>query len=329
MKNFFLPLLVITFLSFVSTSCVSYRKYEDAIAARDQYQSQLKRQTSELEQANQLLKKLQEDYSKQSEKLTEVHSDLRTARERYDLLDRTNRDLLERYDRMLKQNEQLLQTSSDEKQQLLAELTAKQIELDRKERALKALEAEIAQRESDVTNLQASLHEREQKVNALESAIADKEAMLSGLKEKINNALLGFSDTDLSVREENGKVYVSLSQNLLFSSGSKSINAAGKEAITKLAQVLKVNPDIDITVEGHTDTDGETSFNWDLSVGRATSVVKELTKNGVNPKRITAAGRGEFYPIASNSSSSGKAQNRRTEIILTPKLDALYNLLNN
>ena len=329
MKHFFLPLLVITFLSFASTSCVSYRKYEDAISARDQYQSQLKHQTDELEHANQLLQKLQEDYSKQSEKLTEVHSDLRTARERYDLLDRTNRDLLERYDRMLKQNEQLLQTSSDEKQQLLAKLTAKQIELDRKEQALKALEEEIARREADVSNLQASLHDREQKVNALESAIADKEAMLSRLKDKINKALLGFSDTDLSVREENGKVYVSLSQNLLFSSGSKSINAAGKEAITKLAQVLKVNPDIDITVEGHTDTDGETSFNWDLSVGRATSVVKELTKNGVNPKRITAAGRGEFYPVASNSSSSGKAQNRRTEIILTPKLDALYNLLNN
>jgi len=325
MSKIFLPLILV----FALSSCVSYQKYEDTLAERNRFESEMNRQSSELEQAQQLIKQLQDDYAKQSRKLEEVKEDLQVSRERYEQLDHANRDLLDRYDRMLKQNERLLETSSDEKKELLSELTAKQIELDRRERELRALEQQIEQREEDVKELQAGLQEREQRVQELESAIAEKEEKLNALKSKINEALLGFSDTDLSVREENGKVYVSLSQNLLFSSGSKYINASGKEAIAKLAQVLKSNPDIAITVEGHTDTDGDAAFNWDLSVGRATSVVKELTKNGVDPKRITAAGRGEFYPVATNDTSAGKAQNRRTEIILSPKLDALYNIINN
>jgi chemotaxis protein MotB len=113
----------------------------------------------------------------------------------------------------------------------------------------------------------------------------------------------------------------------LFASGSKTINTQGRQAIKQLAGVLNVNPDINITVEGHTDTDGEAAFNWDLSVGRATTIVKELTTNGVAPERVIAAGRGEYFPVAPNTTAQGKAQNRRTEIILTPKLDVLYDLL--
>lgn len=160
----------------------------------------------------------------------------------------------------------------------------------------------------------------------MEKAIADKEARLRTIRDRFNQALLGFSEADLAC-EKNGKVYVSLSQNLLFASGSKTINNQGKQAIAQLATVLKANKDINITVEGHTDTDGEAAFNWDLSVGRATTVVKELAINGVAAERIIAAGRGEFYPIATNDTAAGKAQNRRTEIILTPKLEGLYELI--
>jgi chemotaxis protein MotB len=316
-------------LSVTLSSCVSYQKYEDALAERDRFKSEFENESNELNQSVQLNRELQDELDEKRAKLQEVQKDLNLALERYDRLDKTNRDLLDRYDRMLKQNETMLINTTEEKRELLAELTSKQIELDRRENALRSLEQEIEKREKEVGILQAGFNDREQRVKELESAIAEKEEKLNTLKGKINEALLGFSDTDLSIREENGKVYVSLSQNLLFSSGSKYINTAGKEAITKLALVLKSNPEIAITVEGHTDTDGEASFNWDLSVGRATSVVKELTKNGVDPKRITAAGRGEFYPIASNNSSAGKAQNRRTEIILSPKLDALYNIINN
>ena len=259
--------------------------------------------------------------------LANTREDLRTLQNRYEQLDKANQDLLKRYDRMLEQNEKMLESSSDERQKLMAQLTLKEQELDRRERQLQQLESEIEQRETETEALRKSLVEREARVNELESAIAEKEQKLNALRERINQALLGFSDADLTVREQNGKVYVSLSQNLLFPSGSKTINSAGKDAIQKVAEVLKNNPDIAITVEGHTDTDGDAAFNWDLSVGRATSVVKVLTANGVDPQRITAAGRGEFYPVASNDTAKGKAQNRRTEIILTPKLEALYELI--
>jgi len=150
---------------------------------------------------------------------------------------------------------------------------------------------------------------------------------LQSLKNGLNNALRGFSASDLTVVERNGKIYVSMSQNLLFASGSKIIDKRGKDALAKLSEVLVTTPDIDILVEGHTDTDGTADFNWDLSVARGTAVVKELTSHGVDPKRLTAAGRSFFIPVASNDTEDGKAKNRRTEIILSPKLDQLYKLL--
>lgn len=324
MLKHLLPILVIA-LSL--SSCVSYQKYEAALADRDQLQTNYNDLEQQLETAQAQAKTLREQKTELEKDLAENRKDLSTLKNRYNQLDKANEDLLKRYDRMLDQNEKMLESSSDERQKLLAQLTLKEQELNRRERQLQQLESEVEQRETETEALRQSLVEREARVNELESAIAEKEEKLNALRERINQALLGFSDADLTVREQNGKVYVSLSQNLLFPSGSKSINRAGKDAIQKVAEVLKNNPDIAITVEGHTDTDGEASFNWDLSVGRATSVVKVLTDNGVDPQRITAAGRGEFYPVASNDTAKGKAQNRRTEIILTPKLEALYELI--
>jgi len=324
MQRYLLPILA---LALSMSSCVSYQKYEDALADRDKLQANYNDLETQLETAqgqNKILREQKEDLEKD---LANTREDLRTLQNRYEQLDKANQDLLKRYDRMLEQNEKMLESSSDERQKLMAQLTLKEQELDRRERQLQQLESEIEQRETETEALRKSLVEREARVNELESAIAEKEQKLNALRERINQALLGFSDADLTVREQNGKVYVSLSQNLLFPSGSKTINSAGKDAIQKVAEVLKNNPDIAITVEGHTDTDGDAAFNWDLSVGRATSVVKVLTANGVDPERITAAGRGEFYPVASNDTAKGKAQNRRTEIILTPKLEALYELI--
>lgn len=322
-----LHLLTIIVFALSLNSCVSYQKYEDALADRDQLQANYNSLEQQLETAQAQNKTLREQKESLEKDVVETREDLRTLQNRYDQLNKANEDLLKRYDRMLDQNEQMLESSSDERQKLMAQLTLKEQELDRRERQLQQLETEIEQREEETEALRQSLVEREARVNELESAIAEKEEKLNALRERINQALLGFSDADLTVREQNGKVYVSLSQNLLFPSGSKTINSAGKDAIQKVAEVLKNNPDIAITVEGHTDTDGDAAFNWDLSVGRATSVVKVLTANGVDPQRITAAGRGEFYPVASNDTAKGKAQNRRTEIILTPKLEALYELI--
>jgi chemotaxis protein MotB len=325
-----LPVIIALAVLWGTTSCVSYRKFEAAEEARDRYQQesdQLQRQLTKAEQSLREQTKLVDDLEHDNGNL---QKDLTTEKARYDRLDETNRDLLERYDRLLAENRKLVEATSDEKSALVGQLSTQQRELDEKERALRQLENDLRSQQQNNETLEKELIAREARVNELEAAINQKEEKLRALQGTVANALRGFSDADLlQVREENGKVYVSLSQNLLFKSGSKRINAAGKEALAKLAQVLNSNTEIDITVEGHTDTDGEEAFNWDLSVTRATSVVKELVENGVDPKRVIASGRGEYFPVAPNETSAGKAQNRRTEIILTPDLDKLYEIINN
>lgn len=302
------------------SSCVSMRKYEDLEQRSNRLANDYRVSSEQLESTRAQAARLQERLGEAEKQQAQLTQDLAASKQRYDELDRTNRDLLARYDRILAQNEQMLQSAGNEKQQLTAQLAIKEQELDRREQELR-----LAQ--SRMETLQRDLEARSQRVTELENAIKEKEARLNSLREKVNAALRGFSSADLSVQEKNGRLYVSLSQNLLFPSGSKTINQQGKRAIAQLAQVLNSNSDINIMVEGHTDTDGDANFNWDLSVGRASTVVKELTANGVDPKRVTAAGRGEFFPIAPNTTTEGKAQNRRTEIILTPKLEALYELI--
>ena len=151
---------------------------------------------------------------------------------------------------------------------------------------------------------------------------------MNSLTETVKNALLGFKADELQVYMKDGKVYVSMSDKLLFKSGSPDVESKGKEALEKLAEVLNKNPDISIAIEGHTDNvpikTVQFKDNWDLSAARATNVVRLLTgQYGMDPKRLTAAGKGEFSPVADNSTPEGKAKNRRTEIVLSPKLDAL------
>ena len=146
--------------------------------------------------------------------------------------------------------------------------------------------------------------------------------------------MLGFSSDELSIREENGKIYVALSDKLLFRSGSAQVDKRGKEALAKLAEVLNKQSAVDVSIEGHTDTKpihtARFEDNWDLSVIRATSVVRILTKEyGVNPLQIVPSGRGEFLPVADNDTEEGRSKNRRTEIIIAPKLDKLYHIIDN
>ncbi|CAN5408064.1 OmpA family protein [soil metagenome] len=181
--------------------------------------------------------------------------------------------------------------------------------------------------------LNANLLERERKVKELEKILEDKEKAVTNLKNKVSQALLNFKDSELTIEVRNGKVYVSLAEQLLFGSGSITVDNKGVSALQQLAKVLKENSDTNILVEGHTDNvpisknSQYMNDNWDLSVLRATSIVKILTKAGVDPSRITAAGKGEFVPLMTNDSPANKQKNRRTEIILTPKLDELFQLL--
>lgn len=176
------------------------------------------------------------------------------------------------------------------------------------------------------------LDERERTINELQDLINAQSARVQTLLGSVKEALLGFNSDELTVTEKDGKVYVAMSDKLLFESGSAKVDKRGKEALSKLAEVLNKQNDIDVFIEGHTDSKPINTVqfkdNWDLSVIRATSVVRILTKDyGVNPLQIQPAGRAEFIPVADNSTTEGRSKNRRTEIILAPKLDKLMQML--
>lgn len=192
--------------------------------------------------------------------------------------------------------------------------------------SLEAKSKELALREK-------SLSEKDQKLKELQSLLKRQDSLLNGLNNTIKNALLGFKSDEFGVEMKNGKVYVSLSDKLLFKSGKANVEDKGKEAIKKLSEVLVKNTDIDIAIEGHTDnvpikTDLYKD-NWDLSVARSVNIVRMITDEfGLDPKRVTASGKGEFAPAASNDTAEGRAKNRRTEIVLSPKLEELLKILN-
>jgi chemotaxis protein MotB len=181
--------------------------------------------------------------------------------------------------------------------------------------------------------MEGDLAQRERRLKEIESQMQAQDSVMQAIRKSIEDALFGFKDAGLSVEVRNGKVYVSLSNKLMFSSGSTQLDSRGKGALKELAKVLNQQTELSILVEGHTDNVPVTNLgalkdNWDLSVMRSTEVVRYLTeKEKVDSKRITASGKGQYMPVADNSTVEEKAKNRRTEIILTPKLSELYQLL--
>lgn len=186
---------------------------------------------------------------------------------------------------------------------------------------------------SEINKLTGDLAKREQRLKEVEEVLRKRDEATNQLRAKLQEALLGFTKSGLTVEVKNGKVYVSLTDKLLFPSGSIIIDENGKKALTQLAEVLKQQPDINIAVEGHTDSQrinnlGQIKDNWDLSVLRSTSVVRFLTdEQKVESVRMTATGKGQFQPLADNATAEGRSKNRRIEIVLSPKLDELYNLI--
>ncbi len=207
--------------------------------------------------------------------------------------------------------------------------------------SLRNYQALLASNQNENQKLNTSLSLKEQELAEREKTIAQLQEMINAQNEKVqsllNNvkdALLGFSSDELTVREEGGKVYVAMSDKLLFESGKAIVNEQGKRALGKLAEVLNKQTEIDVYIEGHTDNVPIKTVvyqdNWDLSVIRATSVVRILTEvYGVAPLQIQPCGRGEFKPVATNESAEGRAKNRRTEIIMAPRLDKLFEMLQN
>ncbi|TDH29184.1 flagellar motor protein MotB [Segetibacter sp. 3557_3] len=184
---------------------------------------------------------------------------------------------------------------------------------------------------SKLTLSQKQIADQQQRLEQLQELMDQQKKNREELRKKISDALVSFNSNELTVATKNGKVYVSLQENLLFPSGSAVVNQKGTQALSKLAEVLNVNPDINIEIEGHTDSipmKGRYSDNWDLSTARSTAIVRILTNSyKVDPIRVKAAGRSKYEPVDVNSTADGRAKNRRTEIILSPKLDELMRLV--
>ena len=196
-----------------------------------------------------------------------------------------------------------------------------------------ALGDELAEKQEELQEKEALLADREKRLKEMQEIIDRQDQLMNALSDKVKQALMGFDADELSVEMRDGKVYVSMSDKLLFKSASDAVEAKGKEALEKIADVMSKNTDIDMSIEGHTDSlaikTSRFRDNWDLSTARATSVVRILLDKGVDPTRVTAAGKGEFQPRGDNKTKEGRAMNRRTEIVLAPKLDELMQVLNN
>jgi chemotaxis protein MotB len=221
---------------------------------------------------------------------------------------------------------------------MASKLADQQASINKLQSDIDALKQQIAQVSTDASNKQGQVNSLQQNLQAQQKRLHDLQNLhdqqrkaTDDLKNKMINALIGFSKSDLTITQKNGKVYVSLSEKFLFPSGSAVVNDSGKIALSKLADVLIANPDIAVDIEGHTDSipiRGKFEDNWALSTARASSVVRILVIDyKVDPTRVIASGHAWFDPIDTNATPEGRARNRRTEIILSPKLDEIYKLL--
>ncbi len=337
---------ILGLLIFSIAACVPQRKYQDTKMRLQESNEENKNCREKLGESMKKNDEYQEEIGSLRKESDMLKRDTSRLSQEYNRVHKLNKNLNELYEKVISQNKDLLATSTAQNQKLELELANKQRELEIKEKYLKDLETslkaqeaninklneDLKEREKNINSLTGNLQEREARVNELEALINRKDSAVNALKQKISKALLGFKENELTVEMKNGKVYVSLAEQLLFGSGSTTVDEKGKDALQKLASVLAKNQDINILIEGHTDDvpikTGSIKDNWDLSVLRATSIVRILSQNNkIDPKRITAAGRGEFVPVSSNDSKTGKQKNRRTEIILTPDLDELFKLL--
>ena len=323
MKNSFSILQFFIVLLLIS-ACVPAKKYKDLLEREKVCSEELAKFKKSSGEYESLSKDLQIKFANASRDLAKLIQDTTTLGSKYRLLLRDYNIIDGEYKSLQKSFDKLKNLSARETAELQSQLEAKNNELQIKEDALLKLDQELKEK-------QRLLIEREKRVNELEEAIRKKEAAVQLLKAKVANALRGFENQGLSVVQKNGKIYVSLEAKLLFKSGSTFVEEEGVRALVELGKALESEKDLEIIVEGHTDTDKLNSSsspknNWELSVLRATSVVQILLNNSsMTPSQIMAGGRGEFLPI----DVSDKAKNRRIEVIISPNLNELFEIISN
>jgi chemotaxis protein MotB len=313
----------LTVLVFSLSSClVAKKKYDDQVALANKYLAEknecadkLKQDEATIDDLNKQIAKLNDEIQKLKDSnasLTDKNKKLSDLKSESDAL----------CDKVRQRLDELTHSSASEKDKLMKQLADK--------------EKALMDQSEQLNKLSHDLQEREARVRELQSLIARKDSAVQALKKKMLDALTDYGNSDLTVYEKDGKVYVALSDKLLFASGSYAVEPRGKEAIKKIAEVLNKNTDISIMVEGHTDnkqyvstTSNPINSNWDLSVMRASSVTKILVnEDHVDGKRVTPAGHSELYPVESNDTPEGRSKNRRIDIVLTPDMKEIFNILN-
>lgn len=301
--------------SLLIVACVPARKYEETDRRAKALQQEVEGANAKALEAQTRMGEMSADLSGLNKRVGELERDttvlgtsLRKMTVQYDKINALNDELLSKYNALLAGN-------SSENRKLLTDLEAMRLDLQNKEDSVNALAKRVGEKQAALAALQAE--------------IDAKDAAMKDLKNRVSQALSGFEGKGLTVEQRNGRIYVSMDNKLLFPSGSAAVDAKGREAIGKLAKAIENEKDLSILVEGHTDTDkiGSGSAykdNWDLSVMRATSVVRIMQESSkTDPVRITAAGRGEYVPVDPND----KAKNRRIEVVLIPDLKELYKLV--
>lgn len=329
-KVYFFTLVFITALI---VSCVPARKLEELQLSYANLQSQYDEMKTLKEFGDTSLADLQNRYNLTNIAYKQLKEDCENQKTAYNKVQASYEILNKNYKELVNSNENTKKDLRYELERLDKQLEDKKRELFTKETNLIEKEQEAAALKKDLNKLAESLKEREKRVNELESKLAAQEAAVAQLKDNLTNSLIGYQNSGITVVEKNGKVYVSLDNSLLFQSGKTNIDWKGKTALLKVAENLQNIEGFDIMVEGHTDNvpmkSSTIQDNWDLSVLRATSVVRYLTTEGkINPVKIIPSGRSKFVPIDPAKTSEARAKNRRIEIILAPKLDAIMDILN-
>jgi chemotaxis protein MotB len=317
-----------------STSCVSGRKFSSVQDKGRQFMNErddYKTDNITLEMKN---KELVAKLATLEKEMSTVEQEILSAQSSRDKAVEDLNRISGKYNELQNAQEDMIKGNVKETQKLLTELQAAQENLQKKEDLLRQLEQNLDTKKASLDELTFELEKRNARLAELEKILDAQKKIVQDLKNKVSEALLGFENNGLTVTMKNGKVYVSLDEKLLFKSASYDIDVNGKNALKKLAGVLEKNPGIQITIEGHTDNvpynpgSGQLKDNWDLSVKRATTVVRVLLEGSkIDAKRLTAAGRSQYLPVDEGTTADARQKNRRTEIVLTPDLTELYQLI--
>lgn len=306
---------LILLLLMLSSCVVSKKKFDDMLAQKVKAEAELNENAAELDRITNNYTNLEQNFNQVKADTASLGVSLRENQKKLSGLEAEHQQLNSLYKNLVSSSGKMNRDLTQQQQQLLG------------------IQENLDKTRKVNDSLSTSLAEREKKVLELEQVLANKDKAVQDLKSKISNALLNFKENDLTIKVKNGKVYVSLAEQLLFGSGSIEVDKKGVTALQQLAKALKDQKDLNIMVEGHTDNvpvskkSAYMQDNWDLSVMRATAITKILISGGLSPKQIVPAGKGEFSPLVLNDKAENKQKNRRTEIIVTPNLDELFKIL--